>query len=205
MHRQADAEAHTVRSFVTLYDQRTDLSSRGSARKHVLLPSTVLLAALLLVVVAARASLLVGGLVHTVLAVVAGDLALVHNGKLLRGQDVALVLEVTLGEDKVDLLERATRCLRVQEVNDGKEAGVKNSEEEVGVSTDAGDQDWGYHDNELHLLAKAQSQRLGTLTKFQSQLEMVEVALAFARVLMGLISAGYNQGRGSQVAPKKAM
>jgi hypothetical protein len=44
-----------------------------------------------------------------------------------------------------------------------------------------------------------------TMKKFQIQLDTVEVALAFARVLSGLISAGYNQGRGNQVAPKKAM
>lgn len=33
-----------------------------------------------------------------------------------------------------------------------------------------------------------------TTAKFQSQLEMVETALAFVLVLRGLISAGYNQG-----------
>lgn len=44
-----------------------------------------------------------------------------------------------------------------------------------------------------------------TMVKFHSQLEHVETAFAFARVLRGLISAGYSQGSGSQVAPKNAM
>jgi len=44
-----------------------------------------------------------------------------------------------------------------------------------------------------------------TMKKFQHQLDTVDKALALARVLRGLISAGYNQGRGSHVAPKKAM
>jgi hypothetical protein len=43
------------------------------------------------------------------------------------------------------------------------------------------------------------------LKAYQSQFEHVETALAFARVLSGLISAGYSQGSGSHVAPKKAM
>jgi hypothetical protein len=43
------------------------------------------------------------------------------------------------------------------------------------------------------------------LEAYQSQFEQVETAFALARVLSGLISAGYNQGSGSHVAPKKAM
>lgn len=41
--------------------------------------------------------------------------------------------------------------------------------------------------------------------QLKSQFVQVEVALALARVLIGLISAGYNHGSGSQVAPKEAM
>ncbi|KAI6752019.1 hypothetical protein HG531_006715 [Fusarium graminearum] len=44
-----------------------------------------------------------------------------------------------------------------------------------------------------------------TMTKLNSQLVQVDVALALPRVLRGLISAGYNQGRGNQVAPNEAM
>ncbi|KAJ8113151.1 hypothetical protein OPT61_g4648 [Boeremia exigua] len=123
------------------------LSGGSAARKHVLLSSTVLLAALLLVVVAAGARLLIGVL-HAVLAVVAGDLGLVHDRKLLRGQDVALVLEVALGEDEINLLERAAGSLRVQEVDDGEEDGIEDGEEQVGVGSDAVDEDGRNHDNE---------------------------------------------------------
>ena len=44
-----------------------------------------------------------------------------------------------------------------------------------------------------------------TTRKLKSQFEHVETALALARVLIGLISAGYSHGSGSQVAPKNAM
>ena len=44
-----------------------------------------------------------------------------------------------------------------------------------------------------------------TIRKLKSQLEQVETALALARVRRGLISAGYNQGSGNQVAPNAAM
>ena len=41
-----------------------------------------------------------------------------------------------------------------------------------------------------------------TMRKLKSQFVHVEIALAFALVLIGEISAGYSQGKGSQVAPK---
>jgi hypothetical protein len=41
-----------------------------------------------------------------------------------------------------------------------------------------------------------------TMRKLKSQFVHVEIALAFALVLIGEISAGYSQGNGSQVAPK---
>src|SRR5262249_45212101 len=44
-----------------------------------------------------------------------------------------------------------------------------------------------------------------TTTKLNSQLLMVDTALAFCLVLVGLISAGYSHGSGSQVAPKNAI
>jgi hypothetical protein len=44
-----------------------------------------------------------------------------------------------------------------------------------------------------------------TNVKLNSQFEQVETAFALARVRMGDSSAGYNQGRGSMTAPKKAM
>jgi len=43
------------------------------------------------------------------------------------------------------------------------------------------------------------------MRKLKSQLEQVDTALARARVRRGLISAGYNQGSGNHVAPKKAI
>lgn len=45
----------------------------------------------------------------------------------------------------------------------------------------------------------------GVYIQLKSQFVQVETALALARVLMGLISAGYNHGSGSQVAPNEAI
>ena len=145
IHRQADAEAHTVHSLVIITTSAQALRSRSSARKHVLLSGSVLLAALLLIVVTTGARFLIGALIHAVLTVVARDFALVHGGKLLRGQNVALVLKIALGEDEIDLLKGATGGLRVQEVDDGEEEGVENSEEQVGVGADAIEQDGSDH------------------------------------------------------------
>jgi len=47
--------------------------------------------------------------------------------------------------------------------------------------------------------------RTWTTKKLESQLVMVEIALASVRTAMELSSAGYNQGKGSQVAPKNEM
>ena len=78
--------------------------------------------------------LLIGGL-ETVLASLLVNLMLVHLGQLLGGKHVTLVLKVTLGEDKVDLFEAAASSLRVEEVDDREEDGVKNSEEEISTPT----------------------------------------------------------------------
>ena len=71
--------------------------------------------------------LLIGGL-ETVLASLLVDLMLVELRKLLGGQHVALVLEVTLGKNEVDLLQGAAGSLRVEEIDDGAgEAEVEAS------------------------------------------------------------------------------
>lgn len=44
-----------------------------------------------------------------------------------------------------------------------------------------------------------------TMRKLSSQFVQVEITLALALVLIGEISAGYNHGRGSHVAPKLAI
>jgi hypothetical protein len=51
---------------------------------------------------------------------------------------------------------------------------------------------------------RGKMERTYTIKKLNSQFEQVLTALALALVLKGLISAGYNQGSGNQVAPKKA-
>ena len=61
--------------------------------------------------------------------------------------DVAHVLQVALGEDDVDLLERALLGLGVEEVDDRDEAEVNAPEEEIGAPLDVGNHDWGHHDN----------------------------------------------------------
>lgn len=45
---------------------------------------------------------------------------------------VADLLVVALGEDDVDLLQRATRGFRVEEVENRQEDGVEDGEETVG-------------------------------------------------------------------------
>lgn len=80
-----------------------------------------------------------------------GNLVVGHTRKLLGSPDIAHLLSVTLGEDKVNLLERATRCLGVEEVDDGEEDGVHASEEGVGSpskGTGSVNHDGCDHDNE---------------------------------------------------------
>lgn len=74
------------------------------------------------------------------------DLLVGEEGELLGGLDVRLALDVALGEDDVDLLERAPRRLRVVQVDEGQEAGVDNGEKEVRAPSDARDHDGRDHD-----------------------------------------------------------
>jgi len=79
------------------------------------------------------------------------NLMVLHRRKLLSRSDIALLLSVALGEDQINLLERATGSLRVEEVNDGEENGVHGSEEGVGapaVGASAMNHDGGDHDDE---------------------------------------------------------
>jgi len=73
------------------------------------------------------------------------DLGIVEDGQLLAGADVGHVLEVSLCEDEIDLLEGALLCLRVEEVDDRDEAGVGHREEEVRAPPDVGDHDRRHH------------------------------------------------------------
>lgn len=53
--------------------------------------------------------------------------------------DGALALDVSLREDDIELLKRATSGFRVEEVDDRDEDGVHDGEKEVGSPTDGGD------------------------------------------------------------------
>lgn len=75
------------------------------------------------------------------------NLLLREFGKLAGGAHIRHLLEVALGEDQVDFLERATGGLGVEEPHDGDEKAVPGGEEEVGAPFDAGDHDRGDHDD----------------------------------------------------------
>lgn len=76
--------------------------------------------------------------------------------------DVAHVLEVALGEDKVDFLQRSASRLRVEEVDDGEEARVDDGEEQVSSPTNTADHDGGHHDNEeIEQPIRARGERVG--------------------------------------------
>lgn len=68
--------------------------------------------------------------------------------KFLGSLNVRHVLEETLGEDEIDLFERAVSSLGVGEVDDRQEAGVADGEEEVGTPANLGDHDRSDHDDE---------------------------------------------------------
>jgi hypothetical protein len=88
---------------------------------------------------------------EAVLAGLVGNLVVSHARQLLGSGDIANLLSVTLGEDKVNLLKRAARGLRVEEVDDGEEDGVHGGEESVGsptVGTGSVNHDGSDHDNE---------------------------------------------------------
>lgn len=111
------------------------------------------------------------------------------------GTDIVPAVGIPLCEDDVNLLQRAATRLRVQEVDDGQEAGVYDGEEEVGApSAVEGTRSVGL--GRLHVLTIRTYMfviMMGviiTIKKLKSQLVHVETALALARVLMGLISAG---------------
>lgn len=67
---------------------------------------------------------------------------------VLRSLHIADILQISLGEDKIDLLERATLRLGVEEIDDGDEARVDDGEEEVGAPADVGDHDGRDHDDQ---------------------------------------------------------
>ena len=70
--------------------------------------------------------------------------------KIERSLDVRDVLHIALGENNVDLFERALLGLGVEEVDDGDEAEVYHGEEEVSSPLDVGNHDWGdHHDGEV--------------------------------------------------------
>lgn len=143
------------------------------------------------------------------------DLLVREEGQVLGGLDIRDVLGGTLGEDDVDLFERTVGSLWIEEVDHGQEGGVDHSEEEVSSPTNSVNpvivksliSILSYFFSEL-VWTSHKTYIMGvtiTIRKLNSQLLHVDTALALARVLIGLTSAGYNQGRGSHVAPKDAI
>lgn len=139
------------------------------------------------------------------------DLGIAEEGHLGSCFDIRHFLDMSLGEDDVDLLQRAVGRLWVEDPDDREKTGIDQGKEEVGAPADVGDHDgcdpgavlvWTFQNK------KGMDRGGGThmtIRKLNSQLLHVDTAFALARVLIGLTSAGYSHGRGSQVAPKLAI
>lgn len=69
---------------------------------------------------------------EAILACHGSSLGRSHLGQLFLGVDVADLLVVALGEDDINFLQRATRSLRVEEVENRQEDGVEDGEETIG-------------------------------------------------------------------------
>lgn len=125
------------------------------------------------------------------------DLLVREEGEVVGRLDVRHVLDVALGEDDVDLLEGPVRRLRVEEPDDGQEAGVDHREEEVcapawmRVVSKRGRNMGPLKEvrKDLPMLAIMMGVTM-TMRKLNSQFVHVDTALALARVLMGFTSAG---------------
>jgi hypothetical protein len=68
---------------------------------------------------------------ETIFASLCVNLRIAQERKLLGCVDVGHLLDEALGEDDVDLFERAVFRLRVKDVDDWEEAGVYGGEEKV--------------------------------------------------------------------------
>lgn len=102
-----------------------------------------------LLLVAAVTALAVGIAVDETIPVGIGfDLLGSEMRQLLGGLDVRHLVDIALGEDDVDLLERAAGRLGVEEVDDGNEGGVHAGEEEVSSPANLVDHDGSDHDDE---------------------------------------------------------
>ena len=76
--------------------------------------------------------------------------------------DVGDLLQVALGEDKVDLLEGALLGLRVEKVDDRDEARVDDGKEEVCAPRDVGNHNRRDHDDEeIEQPVRASRHRVG--------------------------------------------
>lgn len=95
-----------------------------------------------------HATTMSGAVNETVLDSLALDLLLVQEGELLGSLDVRHLLDVTLGKDDINLFQRPSSRLGVEEVDDGQEAGVDRGEEQVGSPADVADHDGRHHNNE---------------------------------------------------------
>lgn len=76
------------------------------------------------------------------------NFSVVEVRKFVRSSDVGHLFDEALREDEIDLFERALLGLRIEEIDDWKEAGVDNSEEEVGSPLDVCNHDRRDHDDE---------------------------------------------------------
>ncbi len=79
------------------------------------------------------------------------DLVLAEARQLLGGPHVAFLLDVSLGEDEINLLEGTAGRLGIEEVDKGEEDGIKGGEEEVGTEAARArvvDEHGGDHDDE---------------------------------------------------------
>jgi hypothetical protein len=112
-----------------------------------------------------------------------------------------------LMEDLVHLLETPVRGLGKEEVHGWHDGGVDDGEDDVGLVADGGECDGcDHHDHEVE--SPVGSLDIELVRKYGSgaiHVRTVEIAFAGARMLRGVISAGYNQVMPSQPMAKKEL
>jgi hypothetical protein len=64
------------------------------------------------------------------------DTAWIKERQLFCSLHVAHILQMTLGEDQINLFKRASLCFRIEDVDEGQKASVDDGEKEIGAPLD---------------------------------------------------------------------
>jgi hypothetical protein len=98
-------------------------------------------------------------------------------------------------ENLVHLLERATGCLRVEEVHTRYHEGIDDGKDHVGPPLDVGKRGWRHHDHLIKVRTHVADAGISVqgekrTMKLNIQLAVVDIAFAGALIGRGVISAG---------------